>query len=195
MRKLFVVLGLVIIILFPYGARAQQKALVVKEKVELIKIGYRAEYDKDSKQSTKTDLFIIKIGDTSKAERFEQRMSRAFGPYALNATIWVREQGAWKKIIYITPQTIDEISDFAVMDWEERKKRFSKTTTGLNANYFPYPLVNLCGDDISKIDFIFDYKLGGITLHLKVGVSKKEGKKLVKDIVKIYTKKSNCARF
>lgn len=83
------------------------------ETVSLVEVG--SSYTTEGGGKT-MPLFAVMIGNTGRAERLANIWSKFFGPYSLNATLWVHPADepadVWKRVIYHRPRNIYEAQVF-----------------------------------------------------------------------------------
>lgn len=133
-------------------------------KVQLIQIGVRTYPD-----GSHIPLWAVMLGDTAHAERVAQRYSR-FGPYGLNATLWIRAEAdssaGWVMTAYRRPRDVDE-----AMDWYENREPFTSRRQG-DASLLPAAFADLGADVIKNLDFVIQYDDGSVKAYLSAGTSR-----------------------
>ncbi len=112
-----------------------------------------------------TPIWAINSGNTLTAEKLAFARSQRFGPYGLDATMWVRDAqrgGSWKEVTYVFPGRDYNIEDEALILALPAKFRSEKYVENL-----PRPLSALPAGDIDMIDFVIVYNVGGAKVYLK----------------------------
>lgn len=97
-------------------------------------------------------------------------LAKALGPFALNATLWVRppaKVSLWKKVTFKRPASIDELAEFV----RSKEGFYSESYEPA----LPAPFDRLSEEDLAKIDFVISYAGGGTKVYL-LGISPEETK-------------------
>lgn len=165
---------LLIAINLAFAAASGSVSAPGKEPISLVEVGTSYTTGGDGKT---TPIYAVMIGNTLKAEEVALALSRHFGPYAVNATIWVHrvDQPAdtWTRIIFHRPRNIYEtqvfFDDQGAWEFEETDKASVILPSFARA---------LTPAELLKVDFIVTYFDGGTKVYLKSEVTTEEAKKL-----------------
>jgi len=138
----------------------------------LVRIGYRATINAETKETKTTPLYVIEMGDSS-FSKWMLFKYRTLGMYGIGAIIWVRDPQSkeWKRVVYIYPNIKYE-------------------TTGPWYWLLPQPFNELDEKEVEKIDFIIKYGPGGTDAHIKA-IDPKAVKTLFQEIEKAHN--SDCS--
>lgn len=157
---------------------AGETVINIDQSPYLVRVGASVTALEDSENVTETPIWALKIGDTSLAEINALKYSQYFGPFALDATLWVRpveNPSVWKMVAYRRPKTREEIELFVgQLRAAEESSNFSHTD--LKAFYseaivasLPAPLNGLSPEETTKIEFVISYFSGGVTVFINIG--------------------------
>lgn len=103
-------------------------------------------------------LYAIRVGDTSKAEFLDGKYSQFFGPFSLNAKLYVKTQsGEWKEAIYRRPANNQEVEEF----FKDSTKFYFERM--IKENEVPYAV-----DNLDKVEFELVYFDGGAKIYFLV---------------------------
>lgn len=117
--------------------------------------------------NSRVPLWAVMVGDTTRAESVARFYASTLGPYALDATLWVRDTPAqWSKVTYRRPQNIDELLDF-----HDDAATFTSRET-CTASLLPLRIGDLRPDLLRQIDFIIRYDDGSAKAYLLAGTSR-----------------------
>ncbi len=133
-------------------------------KVQVVQIGVRSYSD-----GFRVPIWAVMIGDTGPAERAAHRYD-VFGPYGLNATVWVRNGDAptWVRTTYQRPGTANEVAH-----WLENAEAFSYRDEG-GTELLPLSFRKLSGDLLRTVEFIVRYDDKSAKAYLFPGTSREE---------------------
>jgi hypothetical protein len=133
-------------------------------KVQVVQIGVRSYSD-----GFRVPIWAVMIGDTGPAERAAHKYN-VFGPYSLNATVWVRNGDAptWVRTTYQRPRTADEVAD-----WLENAEAFSYREEG-GTELLPVSFGKLSGELLRTVEFIVQYDDTSAKAYLFPGTSREE---------------------
>jgi hypothetical protein len=138
--------------------------------------------------SPATPLYAIMFKDARKAETLGNDWNRYFGPYALDASLYVRPtdkpEGTWKKATYHRPKNIEEAKR-----WAENNEAFYEEAYGTSSS-LPTPFSSLAPEELAKIDYVVAYLDGTMKIYLKSSVDEKSATALFQILTDLYPVKS-----
>lgn len=177
------------LVIFEFAAVVAFSVLVVNsafgaEPVSLVEVG--SSYTTEDGGKT-MPIFAVMIGDTARAEHLANVWSQYFGPYALDATLWVHPADepadVWKRATYHRPQNIYEAQVF----YEDREAWKFEETDKAHMILPPYARA-LTPAELLKVDFIITYFDGGTKVYVKSWTSPEDAKALFEAIERAHRK-------
>lgn len=122
-------------------------------------------------------IYAIMIGDTKKAEELSLNQAQYFGPWSLDAALYVhpanKPAGTWKKAVYHRPKNVDETKK-----WLDNKESFYEEAYG-DVALIPEPFRGLPKGELAKISSIVAYLDGTTKVYLVDSVTAKSAKALL----------------
>lgn len=147
------------------------------QSVSLVEIGNSFTTEDGGKN---VPIFAVMLGNTKKAEMLAYNWSQHFGPWSLDAALYVRPAdkpaGTWKKAAYHRPKNADEAKK-----WFDRKEDFYEEAYG-DIALLPEPFRGLPAEELAKVEFITAYFDGSTKVYVKSWTSPEDAKALFEAI-------------
>lgn len=128
-----------------------------------------------------TPLYSLAVGNPLPFELEAQEYQTLYGPFALNATVYVRypeDHDLWYSVYFRRPETVDEAIDLRLELLEADSilsVSFAQMSEAGEAEaILPPPFDQLANTDLEIVNFLIQYQDGSIRLYFATGTTLEE---------------------